>query len=355
MVNGEGFPDWEALIVREHDLPTEPLRWADTSTWTAAVGHEPFPAPGTFGDMIATALAPKTTTAQPTRGWRKWIHTGTFGLVDPGPSSEELRRATLETTIRSPLRGHYKFGVVGKGGVGKTIIAAGVGSIFAELRRADRVVAIDADTAFGHLRSRIDPHAVGSYWNLAAGRHLESFADIRISLGCNASGLFVLAGEADVRRRRRVLDPLIYRETAIQLDRHFNLLVVDCGSSLDSAVTREALRDLDALIVVAAPRVDGASLAVQKLEWLASNSMEGLLERTVIVLNHSDGHADKDTQAMWREELGGYGRPVVEMPFDPHLRTGGVIDVAGAIGSETRQRYIEIAAVIAGHFADTIG
>lgn len=356
VVDGEGFPDWEALIVPAHDLPTEPLRWADTPGWTDAVGHEPFPASWTFGDTITTELAPKRTAAQPTHGWRKWIHTGTFGLVAPGPSSEELRQATLEATISSPLRGRFKFGVVGKGGVGKTSIAAGVGSIFAELRRADRVVAIDADTAFGHLSARIDPHAVGSYWDLAAGRHLDSFADIRTSLGCNAAGLFVLAGEAaDAGRRRRVLDPFIYREAAIQLDRHFTLVIVDCGSSLDSAVTREALRDLDALIVVGAPRVDGASLAVQKLEWLAGNGMERLLERTIIVLNHSDGHADRDTRAMWREELLRHDRPVIEMPFDPHLRTGGVIDVSGPIVSDTRQRYIEIAAAIAGYFADTIG
>jgi hypothetical protein len=29
------------------------------------------------------------------------------------------------------------------------------------------VVAIDADTAFGKLGARVDPHATGSYWDLA--------------------------------------------------------------------------------------------------------------------------------------------------------------------------------------------
>lgn len=47
------------------------------------------------------------------------------------------------------------------------------------LRPEDRVVAVDADTAFGKLRSRIDPEASGSYWELAGDRHLDSFADIR--------------------------------------------------------------------------------------------------------------------------------------------------------------------------------
>src|SRR5258705_11940909 len=51
--------------------------------------------------------------------------------------------------------------------IGKTIVAACVGSIFAQLRQDGRVVAIDADTSFGKLGARVDPHATGSYWDLA--------------------------------------------------------------------------------------------------------------------------------------------------------------------------------------------
>jgi len=67
--------------------------------------------------------------------------------------------------------------VLGKGGVGKTSVAASVGSLFAELRRQDHVVAIDADTAFGRLSSRIDPRSRGSFWELTSDKNLESFTD----------------------------------------------------------------------------------------------------------------------------------------------------------------------------------
>ncbi|HZE67462.1 MAG TPA: ArsA-related P-loop ATPase, partial [Sporichthyaceae bacterium] len=83
----------------------------------------------------------------------------TFGAVNLGQSTEELRQAESEARIKSVLRGHYKIGVMGKGGVGKTTVSASIGSIFAELRQDDRVVAIDADTAFGKLGSRVDPNA----------------------------------------------------------------------------------------------------------------------------------------------------------------------------------------------------
>ena len=58
------------------------------------------------------------------------------------------------------------------------------------------------------------------------------------------------------------------------------------------------LRDLDALIVVSSPWVDGASAAGQTMEWLANRGYTGLLHRTVVVLNDSDGHADKRTRAI---------------------------------------------------------
>ena len=114
---------------------------------------------------------------RPSRGWRLALYKATFGLVNLGPSPDEIRQAELESKIKSVLRGHYKVGVMGKGGVGKTTVSASVGSVFAELRQDDRVVAIDADTAFGKLGSRVDPKAQGSYWELASDQHLETFAD----------------------------------------------------------------------------------------------------------------------------------------------------------------------------------
>ena len=288
----------------------------------------------------------------PGRGWRRTLHSASFGLINLGPSADERRQAELETRIRSLLRGHYKIGVLGKGGTGKTTVAAVVGSILASLRQDDRVVAIDADTAFGKLASRVDPRAAGSYWELAADQHLHSFADIRSRVGNNAAGLFVLAGEA-ATARRRVLNPQIYREATARLDNHFTISMVDCGSTMDSAVTAEVLRDLDALIVVSNPWVDAASAAGQTMEWLANHGYTGLLHRTVVVLNDSDGHADRRTRSVLVEQFSRRGQVVIEVPYDAHLRPGGVIDVDHELGRITRRRFTEIAAAIAEHFVTT--
>jgi MinD-like ATPase involved in chromosome partitioning or flagellar assembly len=284
------------------------------------------------------------------RGWRRIVELITFGLVRPGPSVAQREEVQFEAAIRTALHGNHKVGVLGKGGVGKTSVAASVGSVFAELRRQDRIVAIDADTAFGRLASRIDPESTNSFWDLTADKNLHSYADVMARVGRNTAGLHVLGGEP-AAGPRRVLDPAIYREAALRLDRHFAISIIDCGSTMDAPVTQEVLRDLDALIVVSSPWADGASAAAKTMDWLADHHLRGLLQRTIVVLNDSDGHADKRTRSLLAREFINHGQPVVEVPFDPHLRPGGVIDVSTEMAPATRLRFLQIAATVAGYFA----
>lgn len=309
-------------------------------------------APAAAAESTPASAAPATTglAAAPDRGWRRVLRLLTFGLVKLGPSPAQQQVAQFEAAIRTRLHGNYKVGVLGKGGVGKTSVAASVGSLFAELRRQDHVVAIDADTAFGRLSSRIDPRSTGSFWELTADKNLQSFSDVVARVGRNSAGLHVLGGEP-ASGPRRVLDPAIYREAALRLDRHFAISVIDCGSTMDAPVTQEVLRDLDALIVVSSPWADGANAAARTMEWLADQGFDALLQNSVVVLNDSDGHADKRTRALLAREFVDHGRPVIEVPYDPHLRPGGVIDVTREMASATRRKFLEVTATIAGYFA----
>jgi MinD-like ATPase involved in chromosome partitioning or flagellar assembly len=307
------------------------------------------PPPGEWSDAAFAAIrTPASLRAD--RGWRRIVELVTFGLVRPGPPAAQREQAQYEAVIRAVLHGNHKVGVLGKGGVGKTSVAASIGSIFAELRRQDRVVAIDADTAFGRLASRIDPTSTDSFWALTADKNLHSYSDVMARVGRNTAGLHVLGGEP-ASGPRRVLDPAIYREAALRLDRHFAISVIDCGSTMDAPVTQEVLRDLDALIVVSSPWADGASAAAKTMEWLSDHNSRELLQRTIVVLNDSDGHADKRTRSLLAREFVNHGQLVVEVPFDPHLRPGGVIDVTSEMAPATRLRFLQIAAMVTGYFA----
>lgn len=338
--------------------PTPPQRPVGPPQQTAAAPpafpHPAATAPPQEAPAPAAPVAPEPASAVvavlPDRGWRRILRLMTFGRVNLGPSPSQQQEAQYEAAIRARLLGNYKVGVLGKGGVGKTSVAASVGSLFAELRRQDHVVAIDADTAFGRLSSRIDPRSTGSFWELTADKNLQSFTDVVERVGRNSAGLHVLGGEP-ASGPRRVLDPAIYREAALRLDRHFAISVIDCGSTMDAPVTQEVLRDLDALIVVSSPWADGANAAARTMEWLADQGFDTLLQNSIVVLNDSDGHADKRTRALLAREFIEHGRPVIEVPYDPHLRPGGVIDVSGEMASATRRKFLEVTATIAGYFA----
>jgi MinD-like ATPase involved in chromosome partitioning or flagellar assembly len=147
-----------------------------------------------------------------------------------------------------------------------------------------------------------------------------------------------------------VLDAAMYREAISRLDRHFTISIIDCGSTMDSPVTKEVLRDLDALVVVSSPWLDGASAAGQTLDWLNARGLGTLLQRTVVVLNDSDGHADKRSRSALAAQFAGQGQAVVEVPFDAHLRPGGVIAGTSEMSRATRLKFVEIAAALAAHF-----
>ena len=307
------------------------------------------PPPGPWEDAVV-APVPTPAAESPDRGWRRVLRLITFGLVRLRPSATQRQEAEFNAAIRTPLHGTYKVGVLGKGGVGKTSVAASVGSLFAELRHQDHIVAVDADTAFGRLSSRIDPQSTGSIWELTSDNNLRSFGDVVARLGRNSTGLHVLGGEP-ASGPRRVLDPAIYREAASRLDRHFTISIIDCGATMDAPLTQEVLRDVDALIVVSSPWADGASAAAKTMEWLSDQGLERLLHNSIVVLNDSDGHADKRTRAALAREFIDHGQPVVEVPFDPHLRPGGVIDVHQEMAPATRRKFLQITATVAGYFA----
>ena len=68
------------------------------------------------------------------------------------------------------------------------------------------------------------------------------------------------------------------------------------------------------------------------------------------MLNDSDGHTDKRTRSILAQQFGSQGQVVIEVPFDGHLRPGGVIDRTSEMSPATRRRFVEIAAVLADYF-----
>jgi len=120
----------------------------------------------------------------------------------------------------------------GKGGVGKSNIAAGLSILLAA--SGVRVALVDADLGMGNLDVLMGVSRGPSLADVLAGR--RSLGEILRELPC---GVFLAAGssgpvtgeQSDSAQRRRVVDSLG------QLRRGHHMVILDCGSGLGAEVT----------------------------------------------------------------------------------------------------------------------
>src|SRR6202023_3681254 len=101
-------------------------------------------------------------------------------LINLGEGPRAARHNNLVASVNRPLRGSYRIALLSlKGGVGKTTIAATLGSTFAAVR-GDRVVAVDANPDRGTLSQKVPletPATVRHLLRDAAG--IATYSDVR--------------------------------------------------------------------------------------------------------------------------------------------------------------------------------
>ena len=296
----------------------------------------------------------------PSRGWRKWLYSASFGRINPGESPDERRLRALKETVDTPLRGTYSVVVLGgKGGAGKTTAVAAIGSTLALLRN-DKVVAIDADPAqAANLASRIDPRASSSFGEVIADQQLSRYSDMRSHVGQNSAGLDVLASSP--QPGRGPVDASTYNEAHRRLERFYSLLIADSGVDLQHPVTGGVLGCGDAVVLVASAVPDGAEGAAKAMDWLAEMGYRQVASRMLVVINHIrpfSSHRDKKQSdqlvATLVERFGDWVGPdkVFVVPFDQHIANAGVLDL-DQLRPPTRRRFLEITATLASGFAAT--
>jgi MinD-like ATPase involved in chromosome partitioning or flagellar assembly len=282
----------------------------------------------------------------PAAGWRKLVHTASFTLINPGESPLERHYRDLTERINRHIRRQYVVAVIsGKGGVGKTTMAAGIGAVFAECR-AENVVAIDAVPGFGTLAGRIDESSPGDYAAVLGDPDVRGYADIREHLGHNAIGLDVLAGNRH-SDRPRPLTPEMFEGVVEILRRTHTVILVDTSDDLEHSVMPAVLDACDCLVFVSGLTADTSLPVTRAIDQIRAMGHHELVSRSVVVLNDTTGRHDKDVRAYLTERLGRSGAAVEFMPHDAHLAAGGIIDTRDEVDKATRLRLFEIAAAVA--------
>ncbi|MEB3980184.1 AAA family ATPase [Mycobacterium sp. 663a-19] len=293
-------------------------------------------------------------------GWRKALYAISFGLINVGESADEQKVRALKAAVNANVRGTYSIVVLGgKGGVGKTVLTASIASLFANLRRNDRVVAIDADPAqAANLATRVDPKAA-SMREINSDTNLNRYADVRALTGQNAVGLDVVASPRHAGVRGEALDANEFNAAHTRLQRFYSVLFVDCGVDLDHKIMAGVLDRADAVMMVASAVPDGAEGASTNFEWLRDGGYHQLLTRTVLLINHirpPHNRKDRKTRARlvgtmtehfkhWVPE-----QRIIEVPFDAHIATAGIVELS-ELNPATERKVLEAAAALAAGFA----
>jgi MinD-like ATPase involved in chromosome partitioning or flagellar assembly len=284
---------------------------------------------------------------RPENGWRGLLYRLTGGLVNPGLGAAERARRDRLRRIRRPVPGTHQIAVSSiKGGVGKTTVSTLLGLVLAE-HRGDRVIVLDANPDAGTLADRLTGESSVTVRELL--RDLD-----RIDSWTEVSRYTSLAGRLQVLASEQ--DPAAgdafsreeYEHICALLDRFFNVIITDSGTGLVHSAMEGTLKLADSVIIVGAPTVDGAGRAAKTLDWLLAHGHGSLAADAVAVLSCDRTSVDVDLGRI-REHFAARCRAVVEIPHDPHLATGGRVQLS-RLRPQTRDAAYQLAAVMADRF-----
>jgi MinD-like ATPase involved in chromosome partitioning or flagellar assembly len=304
--------------------------------------------PGAESLTAATVL--KLRRARPQSGFRKGVYAVTGGKLNFGLSRADRRRHNLIERSRTPVGGCYRLAVISlKGGVGKTTTTAALGAMFAKLR-GDRVIALDANPDRGTLAERAPRESGASVRHLLAARaDLHSYADVRAFTSQSPTRLEVLASDSDPHVSHAFSED-DYRDTIAILERFYNLVLTDCGTGLLHDAMRGILGLANSLVVVSSASLDGARSASATLDWLEAHGLEDLAKNAVVVISSVRPGGGIVDVLQLEDHFASRCRDVVTIPYDPHLESGGVLELS-ELEEETADAYLELAAAVGEGFA----
>lgn len=289
----------------------------------------------------------------PEMGWRKTVYVGSGKLVNLGAGPAELELRANIDAITANIPGNYTIAVVSmKGGVGKTRVTAGLGTVYANYR-TEPVISLDANPTYGNLGRLVDPSATATVREFMSDDQVTTYPMARSYTGKNRQGLEVLPGNQNVANPMVLTDDL-FNAVIARARQFYQLALIDCGPHIEHRVMRSVLSQADALVIVGTMGFDGAAAAETTLDWLDARNSHELLRRSVVVLNDVHDNADSEFLSTVEKSLSPRVGAVKSIPFDKHLRDSHTLDFT-ALQKRTRLAFIDLAAWLAKGFTGNVG
>ncbi|SIJ22117.1 hypothetical alanine rich protein [Mycobacteroides abscessus subsp. abscessus] len=285
-------------------------------------------------------------------GWRYWVSKLSFGQIKPGPSAKQEEQAQLIATIRAALMRVHNVAFINlKGGTGKTTVTAALMSAIAK-ERGDRVIAVDVNPDKGNLARKFAERG-GPQANieaLAAQQTIPDYQNVRVHTVQNPNRLEGLGSQDDPASGYE-LNPQDYSTTMQILQTHYNVIALDCGTSLHSPLFKAIADDQPALVIVASQDVDGIWGGLDTLLWLRHHGYGHLLARTVVVLNAKGPGKPLVNLEGASAEFAKLvpSTSIFRLSYDPHLAAGAPTEFE-RLKKRTRKELMALAGGLAAHY-----
>lgn len=299
-------------------------------------------------DNLSRVGVRSTVKMQPRRGWRRVVFATT--RVNLGLSRDELYELDLYARVRRTARESHQIGVFGlKGGVGKTVVTAALGSVLSAVR-GDRILAVDADPASGNLADRVGRQSAATVSDLLAAKDLSRYNDVRAYTSMNESKLEVLSSD-EYSGADRAFNDEDWNAATAAVSKHYNLVLADCAADMFAPAGRGVLATVSSAVIVASASIDGARQAAVTMDWLRHNGYQDLLNRSCVVINHVGPRKPNVNTGDLVHQFQKHVAPgrVFVLPWDKHIAAGTAIHF-DLLRPAFRRRTLQLAAALSDDF-----
>jgi len=255
---------------------------------------------------------------------------GLRGLLGMGPSHADIERAEDKKALRAIWPRPVSIAVATpKGGAGKTPTAVGLAAAFG-LERGGSVVAWDDNEMRGTLSYRTFRSHAYTVTDLLREKDFllrpdSRIADVQHFMNWQPTGQFWTLASA--RDKGIQITDQDFQSVWQIVSRFYGLVIIDTGNNEVADSWREAVHGADVIVVPIKWTKDDLILAYGMVEAL---EREGRAADRIIVVgtNAPSLHHQVEEQHRIREEATSWfeGRPLLEIPPDPHIASGAEID-----------------------------